>query len=509
MKPFDEKFGENVRIVFDNYREPVDERAWKEMKNRLKGKSEKSKFSIMPLFMKAVAAVVFLFVISGSIWLLVLNLEKPDMAATYEVREGSPTPAEGDGESQSVISAEGPLETPSVITTEGTGESNSVITDRDDVAAEVVLAGADSTGQTGEEQPPSTDIKRQRQVADEEQTPATAPLTRQPDADEKRSPATATLTQQQVSDENRSATTMVTKQPSDNQVIVQTINAASLPSSELPHLSAVSGLTSPVVISDLVPLEQFSNDADVFIISRNLESLDAADTGTQRNSIVEVSAGSMKTWSTQEIAGGMGYTAGVSGDWHVGRRISIHGGGLIIYNHFNLENTLVSADYYTGREYAAAPSKDMNAGYQVLQYQSSDTDVEFTALDIPVNLRFTVKEAPGSRIFLSAGFSSFLYLQQKYSSESTVLASYHRMNPQGHYLSETGSLNLSSGAEFNAFRRFDLARFLNLSAGYVIRGRNHSLILEPFLKYPLGDITTLNLDIGMAGFSLKYIPGSR
>lgn len=423
-------------MVFDNYREPVDERAWKEMKNRLKERPEKSKFAIMPLFMKVAAAGVFLFVISGSLWLLLLNLEKPDKAATYEVREGSPTTAEWDGESQSVITAEGSLKTPSVITAEETGESNSVITDRDDVTAEVGHAGADSTGQTGEEQPPSTDIL-------------------------------------------------------------------------LPIPSVIRELSSLRVISDLAPLEQFSSDADAFIISRNLESLDEVKTGTQRTSIVEVSAGSMKTWSTQEIAGGIGYTAGVSGDWHIARRISVHGGGLFVYNNFNLQSTLVYADYYSGREYAAAPGRDMKAGYQVLQYQSSDTDVEFTALDIPVNLRFTVKETSGSRIFLSAGFSSLLYLQQKYTSESTVLASYHRMNSQGHYLSGTGSLNLSSGADFSAFRRFDLARFLNISAGYVIRRKNHSLIIEPFLKYPLGDITTLNLDIGMAGFSLKYIPGSR
>lgn len=477
MKPFDEKFGENVRKVFDNYREPVDEGAWKQMKSRLKGRSKKGIFVIMPVFMKVAAAIVFLFVISGSIWLLVLNMGKSDMAATYEVQEDTPlAPEEGDGESQPVISAEGSLETHSVITAEGAGETNSVISGRDELTSDVGPGEGYSKGQTGEEQPP----------------------------------ATTTATQQPASDENRStATAMVTKQPADNEIIAQTFNADSLPSSELPLFSVISGLTSQGVISDLVPLKQFSNDADAFIISRNLETLDEVETGTQRTSIVEVSAGSMKTWSTQEIAGGMGYTAGVSGDWHVARRISIHGGGLIVYNHFNLESTLVNPDYYSGREYAAAPNYDMSAGYQVLQIQTSDTDVEFTALDIPVNLRFTVKEASGSRIFLSAGFSSFLYLQQKYSSEYTVLASYHRMNPHGHYLSETGSVNMNSGAEISAFRGFDLARFLNLSAGYVIRGRNHSLILEPFLKYPLGDVTTLNLDIGMVGFSLKYIPGSR
>ena len=475
MKPFDEKFGENVREAFDNYQEPVDERAWKQMKSRLKARSKKgifvmTPFFTTPLFMRAAAAIIFLIAASGSLWLLVLNQQKTDMATAYEVHEDTPgTPDEGSGDTPG-IHAEGSGDTPKA-SADRTGDISSIIPGQEEIITALSPGDDDSKDQAGEERPSVAAIISERLLEEE-------------------------ITSQTVTGEYIST--------------VEIEETAFFPPTlELPPLSAISGLYSKGVTSYLVSSEQLTAEADAFITARNLESLGEAGPGRDRTSIVEVSAGSMKTWSPREIAGGLGYAAGVGGDWHVGRRISIHGGGLLVYNRFSLENTLVSAKHYSDREFAATPERDMSSGYNVLQYQTSDTDIEFTALDIPVNLRFTLREMPGSRIFLSAGFSSFLYLQQKYSSESTVLASYQRMNLHGHYVSETGYASLTTEGEFSAFRRFDLARFLNLSGGYVIRGRNQSVIVEPFLKYPLGDVTTLNLNIGMAGLSLKYLPGSR
>ncbi len=486
MKPFDEKFGENVREAFDNYQEPVDERAWKQMKSRLKARSKKgifvmTPFFTTPLFMRAAAVIIFLIAASGSLWLLVLNQQKTDMATAYEVHEDTPgTPDEGSGDTpKAPADRTGDISSPLA---DRTGDISSIIPGQEEIITAVSPGDDDSTDQAGEGQPSvpasiserlateALEIQETRTVPNAPEMPGTTPV---PDA-------------RQLAE--------TTPPPF---------------ATELPPLSAINGIYSKGVTSYLVTSEQLADGADAFIIARNLESLGEAETRKDRTSIMEVSAGSMKTWSPREIAGGLGYTAGVGGDWRVGRRISIHGGGLLVYNRFSLENTLVSAKHYSDQELAAAPERDISLVYNVLQYQTSETDVEFTALDIPVNIRFTLKEASGSRIFLSAGFSSFLYLQQKYSSESTVLASYHRMTPQGHYMSETGYASLTSGGEFSAFRRFDFARFLNLSGGYVIRGRNQSLIIEPFLKYSLGDVTTLNLNIGMAGLSLKYLPGSR
>jgi hypothetical protein len=446
MRLFDEQFGENVREAFDNYREPVDEAAWNQMKSRLQAKSKKRIFAFSPLFFRLAAAITFLIAASGSLWLLLLNPEKPDLADTYKVyEETSTTPAEGYRDVTSHDNNPDPAGFRAEIST---GESENAGDTR-------VLHGNPDRHIAGV--PPAHDSRG-------------LPVSLAPG---------------------------VRALPDSLQV------------AEPAPLSGISGLYSWGDPSSQDSTEQPADDADKHIISQNLESLAAGGAGTRRNPVVEVSAGSMKTWSSGEIAGGLGYTAGVSGEWKIGRRTSIHGGGLLVYNQFNLQNNPVPARHSSHREFSPAPGTDINLGYHVLSYQNSHSDIQFTALDIPVNIRFTVKEASGSRIFLSAGFSSFLYLRQKYSSESTVLTSFTRINPQGHYESATGYANLTSGGEFNAFGRFDFARFLNLSGGYVIRGRSQSLIVEPFLKYPLGEVTTLNLNIGMAGLSLKYLPGNR
>ena len=468
MRPFDEQFGENVRDAFDNYREPVDEVAWKHMKSRLQARSKKRLLAFTPLFIRAAASIAFLIAISGSLWLLVLNQGKPDMATTYGVHEETiAPPAKGSGDTPSLTGQPDKMTGLSPGEVEETRETGGI-------------RGTVGPGETSG----SPEIEDSRNIAGT--TPA-------PDA-----PEIA----------NIPVIPGAVEMPDSPPVSDIGEVPGTRPIAGLPLISAISGLYSRGVTSNLVSSKQPA-DTDTYIISRNLESMGKVVTGSHRNPVVEVSAGSMKTWSPGEIAGGLGYTAGVSGDWQIGRRMSIHGGGHLVYNQFSLENTLVSAKHYQGQEFALASGTDMSREYNVLNYQNSHSNIEFTALDLPVNIRFTVKEAPGSRIFLSAGFSSFLYLQQKYSSESTVLASYSRLNPQGHYESATGYAHLTSGGEFSAFGRFDLARFLNLSGGYVIRGRNQAIIIEPFLKYPLGDVTNLNLNIGMTGLSLKYLPGSR
>jgi hypothetical protein len=289
--------------------------------------------------------------------------------------------------------------------------------------------------------------------------------------------------------------------------------AISLPG-EQSSLAGIDGIPSGAVAPELISPEKPAFDADLYIISSNLENPGKRGPGSSLSPVIEVSAGSMKTWSSGEIAGGMGYMAGVGGNWQISRRLSIHGGGLLVYNRFSLQAP-VSAKQYSGNDFYAAPGEfDPHPvrgimEVRVLQYQNSTSDIEFTALDIPVNLRFNLRENPRNRIFLSAGFSSILYLQQKYRSESTVLASYSGINPQGHYESSTGYANLTTEGDITAFRRFDPAGLLNLSAGYEFRRRNHALIVEPYLKYPCFDITSLDLYIGMAGLSFKFIPDNR
>ena len=486
MRPFDEKFSENVREAFDSYREPVDENAWKQMKSRLQARPKKRILIIAPLFARAAAAIAFLMAISGSLWLLVLNPEKPYTSAPSRIYdETAATPGGGSGHTPAVagrpdlMNGSDPGETGETNVTGVTPETG--VTNLTGVTPETGMQHGPPGPGEASGSPELADIRHDADI------PAV------PDGGEiQRTPP--------VSD----------------------ILPVPHPPAGLHPLTAISIMRPGGLTSDLIASEQPAFDADAFVISRNLESLGEMRPAGHRSPVVEISAGSMKTWSPGEIAGGLGYMAGVGGDWKIGRRMSIQGGGMLVYNRFSLHNipvtgTMSRYSYSRERGFRAAPDgeleplpdMDISMGYQVMQYQNSINDIEFMALDIPVNFRFTVKETNRNRIFVSAGFSSLLYLQQKYRGESTVLASYYRINPQGHYESATGYANLNSAADFNAFSRFDPAGLLNLSAGYVIRRRNHALIIEPWLKYPTFDITSFNLFIGMTGLSIKYIPDNR
>lgn len=428
--PFDDRFAENVRRVFDNYSEPVDEQAWLQMKKRLRAGSKTGMLVVLPLWIKAAAAVALMVLISGSLWIFFLKPEAALQTTSHEQKEEIP-----------VISEEAI-----------TGQPLPLI------------------------------------AVDE-------PVIREKEADARK-------------------LTAITPQPAE--ITEPAGEQKSGPDISLPALTGlrediqrslteIRGLFPETVSSDLTADEKVTDaDADAMIIIGNLERVGHDEISRDRRSLMEVSAGSMKTWSPQEMAGGMGYSAGITGDWRVGNRWSISGGGLLVYNQFRLDRTTGSMNYAKQEHYSMMPGADRAAGFQVLQ-QKTTTDFEFMAIDLPVNIRYTVREMARSRLYLSAGLSSFIYLQQNYTSQSEMLAEFQEFDDQGLRVVQT-SYDVTSSGSFDAFRRTDLARFFNFSGGYVIRGRNHSMVIEPFLKYPLGSVTNLNLNIGMAGLSLKYRP---
>ena len=55
--------------------------------------------------------------------------------------------------------------------------------------------------------------------------------------------------------------------------------------------------------------------------------------------------------------------------------------------------------------------------------------------------------------------------------------------------------------------RFDLARLLNISVGYAIQQEKTTAIVEPFVKIPLGAVSSQEIKMGMAGISLRLTFG--
>ncbi len=212
-----------------------------------------------------------------------------------------------------------------------------------------------------------------------------------------------------------------------------------------------------------------------------------------------VSASPMVSFAQNQPNPLPGVAAGVAAGYKISDRVRIEVGGLLAYNQLDVRNeaTFSVVENFTNI-YA---SQDASAHRLLF---SGNNKYNLLALEIPANIQFNIYDRPESRLFISTGLSSLVFLHQSVSGVNFV----HVQNDIGG--APSGSQSFSSTTVFvdenyGPFSRIDLGRILNLSAGYVIVGKNSSLVFEPFLKLPLGGVSSSNLSLGMGGVSLKLL----
>jgi len=112
-------------------------------------------------------------------------------------------------------------------------------------------------------------------------------------------------------------------------------------------------------------------------------------------------------------------------------------------------------------------------------------------IDIPVNLKYDFNLKKTS-FYLMTGLSSGTFANETYT--------YHYNYPALPSPSLQAPHALSSQKSFDSFY---FGKMLNVAFGYGYPiGRNH-LIVEPFLKYPLGGVGAQNIRLGTGGINLK------
>ena len=135
---------------------------------------------------------------------------------------------------------------------------------------------------------------------------------------------------------------------------------------------------------------------------------------------------------------------------------------------------------------------------------SSNAELNFSGLDIPVNLKYKVVDKEKSGLFLITGLSSMVYFDQQ-ATETMAVNSYFNATMDGQlefqrtvqqYTHEAGPESTADG--------FDLGRMLNLSVGYEYNLKNGTyLSIEPYYKLPLGDMTFANQQFSIGGLNLR------
>lgn len=190
-----------------------------------------------------------------------------------------------------------------------------------------------------------------------------------------------------------------------------------------------------------------------------------------------------------------GVSAGVYYEYQFTRRIAVRPGVAIAMHSSPVENRTGRTDInYT------VPLYDRTTGTT----SSYEAKLRLVALEVPVNMVFKVIAKEKSSLFLSAGASTLIYLNQKFNG--TFVNSYTKAlsnTVTGEMTAYTNYSTVEVEKTESAFSHADYFGLANLSAGYSIPFGKSSMLIEPYLQMPLSGITSLNIKIYYSGISLK------
>ncbi len=130
------------------------------------------------------------------------------------------------------------------------------------------------------------------------------------------------------------------------------------------------------------------------------------------------------------------------------------------------------------------------------------TELQLTAMDIPMNFQYQFIKRKKSNYFLELGFSSLLYLSQNYSYELTYID--NSGCPPGTVCDNMVTVNEESSIP--DYKTFDFAKFLNFSVGLDYHlSKRFDMVINPYLKYPVNLLSEEELKFGSGGLKLKFM----
>jgi len=140
------------------------------------------------------------------------------------------------------------------------------------------------------------------------------------------------------------------------------------------------------------------------------------------------------------------------------------------------------------------------------------TDARYTwwGLDIPLNLRYQFGKPAARNWFLTAGTSSVATFGQtytrQYETNQLITTTITLLNGQTQEVQRLVTTRETQRGQSPTGSTFQPSRLLNISVGADYRlDRHHSLTVEPFLKYPLGDVSGEQHRYTTLGLQLRWM----
>ncbi len=211
-----------------------------------------------------------------------------------------------------------------------------------------------------------------------------------------------------------------------------------------------------------------------------------------------VSVASLSNYSDMGMEKGMGIGmgAGVSASYKLSKKLRLSTGMLLAKQ--TLDNFRYSGDneVFAKKDKLSAESSN---SYKISNVGVNDKKKVFITMDIPLNLVYQYK-----KFNFTSGFSSLFYIQEKEEFEYQQVVSNYIYNSKTKRYENTSNTTKIDKTSHITTNHFDFARLLNLSVGYAVHFKKSSLIFEPYVKIPLGTVSSQELLMGSGGLALRY-----
>lgn len=206
--------------------------------------------------------------------------------------------------------------------------------------------------------------------------------------------------------------------------------------------------------------------------------------------------GTSTIYTSDGLAGGVGFSAGALRQWSVAPRFRIVAAGLLNFNQFWLSNNDLNEQF-------AGILRLSGSIDERLEFQTRYTQL---ALEVPVQAFFDVYEGRRLGNFsVGAGLASRLYMLESEQMEGVRYEGELITNPQnGSFSNQITSSEFSESSQTGAFQHLDTARLLYVSFVYETRTLGRPVSVELFTKHPLGNLTSSEIQFGTTGLTFRY-----
>lgn len=238
-------------------------------------------------------------------------------------------------------------------------------------------------------------------------------------------------------------------------------------------------------------------DVDRVIVTEQLaEAL--PDEVTERTRKTFLMAGMSGNMAREEdiSSGAPGVSFGVYGERRLSRRWAVRPGVVLAMHSVGLGSPAVESSLNY-----VAPALDGASG----SVESFDGRLNMLAVEVPVNMVYTILERGKKGLYVSVGASTMVYLAQNVSGSFTNSYTRESYNAStGLFSSVTIQSSVSVESSEEPFSHTDVFGLANFSAGYTMPfGKSSRLLIEPYVQLPVNTLTSLNLRIRYGGLAFK------